>query len=240
MEPWNVAEKPSSNTQLIVPLDVDTLDEARQIVRKIGPAVQWYKVGKQLFTRFGPDSVRFVKDQGKNVFLDLKFHDIPNTVAHAVGSAAALGADMTNVHASGGPAMLKTAAEAAAGDHMILIAVTVLTSLNTEDLRAVGVPCQPEEQVVRLARLAAESGIAGVVCSALEIAPVREACGLEFVLVVPGIRPAGSSHGDQRRVMTPSQASEAGADYVVVGRPITRADDPEAAAAAVLAELAGA
>lgn len=229
---------PAPNTKLIVPLDVDTLDDAREIVARIGPSVEWYKVGKQLFTRFGPESVRFLKDLGKNVFLDLKFHDIPNTVGQAVRSAAALGANMTNVHASGGPAMLTAAAEAVADNDMILIAVTVLTSLNAEDLKAVGVPSQPEQQVVRLARLTEQSGLAGVVCSALEITPVRQACGDDFVLVVPGIRPAGASHGDQRRVMTPTQAAAAGASYVVVGRPITQSEDPQAAAAAVLAELA--
>lgn len=229
-----------SKTELIVALDVDTLEEGLELIRKTGDAVSWYKIGKQLFTRFGPEAVRQVKGCGKKVFLDLKYHDIPNTVGQAVKAAAGIGADMTNVHASGGPAMLREASKSAAGSEVLLIAVTVLTSMNQEELAAVGLSATPLEQVVRLARLAQASGIPGVVCSAQEIAAIRQACGPDFKLVVPGIRPAGADHGDQKRVMTPAEAARAGADYIVVGRPITAAKDPQAAARAILAELAGA
>lgn len=224
-------------TKLIVALDVNTLAEAEKLVDDIGPDVEWFKVGKQLFTRYGPTAVDMLKARGKNVFLDLKFHDIPNTVAQAVRSAASLGADMTNVHAAGGPAMLKAAAEAATESDILLIAVTVLTSMNAEELAATGINAQPEEQVLRLATLTQASGLPGVVCSALEITPIKTACGSAFKLVVPGIRPAGSAKGDQKRVMTPTEASQAGADFIVVGRPITQAEIPSKAAAAVLEEL---
>jgi orotidine-5'-phosphate decarboxylase len=225
------------HTQLIVALDVDTLDRARDLVEQTRATVGWFKIGKQLFTRYGPESVRVVKGYGCRVFLDLKFHDIPNTVAQAVRSAGALGVDMTNVHASGGPAMLCAAAEASRESDVVLVAVTVLTSLSSRDLAAVGVDAEPGEQVVRLARLTRDCGLQGVVCSALEIPLVQEACGPDFRLVVPGIRPEGSGRGDQRRVMTPAQAAAAGAQYIVVGRPITAAEDPAAAAAAVQREL---
>ncbi|MDT8391196.1 MAG: orotidine-5'-phosphate decarboxylase [Lentisphaeria bacterium] len=224
-------------TKLIVALDVNTLTEAEKLVDSIGPDVEWFKVGKQLFTRYGPAAVDMLKARGKNVFLDLKFHDIPNTVAQAVRSAASLGADMTNVHAAGGPAMLKAAAAAASESDILLIAVTVLTSMNADELAATGITDTPETHVIRLAKLTQASGLAGVVCSALEITPIKAACGEAFTLVVPGIRPAGSAKGDQKRVMTPGEASRAGADFIVVGRPITQAEVPSQAAAAVLAEL---
>ncbi|MCF7855467.1 MAG: orotidine-5'-phosphate decarboxylase [Candidatus Pacebacteria bacterium] len=225
------------HTQLIVALDLDSLNDARKLVTDLGDSVTWYKVGKQLFTRYGPHAVTALKDMGKKVFLDLKFHDIPNTVAQAVRSAASLGADMTNVHAGGGPAMLRAAAESAQDCELILVAVTVLTSMDTDELHSVGVTVSPEKQVLRLARLAQNQGVHGVVCSGHEIAPLRQACGDRFVLVVPGIRPATSQHGDQKRVMTPADAARAGADYIVVGRPIRAAADPVAAAHAVAAEL---
>jgi len=228
---------PSPDTELIIALDVDTLDEAREIVRRIGPAGVWYKVGKQLFTRHGPDSVRFLKAAGKQVFLDLKFHDIPNTVAQAVRAAAAIGADLTNVHASGGPAMLAAAAQAAAESHILLVAVTVLTSLGNSDLQAIGCPPDTGAHALRLAGLAKAAGCHGVVCSAHEIAAMRNAYGHAFMLVVPGIRPAGAGLDDQKRVMTPAAAAAAGARFIVVGRPVTQAADPAAAAAAVRAEL---
>ena len=224
-------------TKLIVALDVDTLTKAEALVDTIGPDVEWFKVGKQLFTRYGPAAVDMLKSRGKKVFLDLKFHDIPNTVAQAVRSAASLGADMTNVHAAGGPAMLQAAAAAAAESDILLIAVTVLTSMNTEELAATGINVPPEEHVLRLAKLTQDCGLAGVVCSALEITPIKAACGESFKLVVPGIRPAGAAKGDQKRVMTPGEASEAGADFIVVGRPVTQAPIPAEAAAAVVEEL---
>jgi orotidine-5'-phosphate decarboxylase len=227
-----------TNTQLIVALDVNTPEEGLALVDRIGDACTWYKVGKQLFTRYGPDIVRQLKERGKKVFLDLKFHDIPNTVREAVRSAAAIGADMTNVHASGGAAMLAAAAEGAKESDVLLIAVTVLTSMDEQELAGVGIAASPRDQVVRLAQLTEANGVPGVVCSALEIGPLREACGPDFVLVVPGIRPAGSSADDQKRVMTPGQAAELGANFIVVGRPIRCAEDSAAAARSVVAELA--
>jgi len=221
----------------MVALDVDTLDAAADLVRRIGPAVEWYKIGKQLFTRHGPAALGPLKAAGKRVFLDLKFHDIPNTVAQAVRAAAAIGADLTNVHAAGGPQMLRDAAQAARESRVLLAAVTVLTSLSRADLAATGLDVEPAEQVVRLARLAQDCGVPGVVCSPLEVSLLRQACGPDFMLVVPGIRPAGAESGDQKRIMTPRQAAQAGADFIVVGRPVTAAADPAAAAAAMVAEL---
>ena len=229
-----------SDTQLIVALDVETEADAFALVERIGDAVLWYKVGKQLFTRFGPDIVRALKHRGKRVFLDLKYHDIPNTVFEAVRSAAAIGADMTNVHAGGGPAMLRAAAEGAAGADIMVVAVTVLTSMDAAELAAVGIHETPLEHVVRLAALARSCGVAGVVCSALEIGAIQERCGREFRLVVPGIRPAGAARGDQKRVMTPGEAARAGAGFIVVGRPIRAAGNPAAAARAILAEMSAA
>lgn len=225
-------------TILIAALDVDCREEAFAIVEKIGPSVEWYKVGKQLFTRCGPELISGLKQRGKKVFLDLKYHDIPNTVAQAVRSAAAIGADMVNVHASGGPSMLKAAAQAAAESNICLIAVTVLTSLDQQELHAIGINDSPAGQVLRLAQLTQQAGLAGVVCSAQEITQIKEACGNGFLTIVPGIRPAGADAGDQKRIMTPSQAAAAGASYIVVGRPILAAADPAQAAEAIRQELA--
>lgn len=228
-----------SETKLIVALDVDNLKVAADLVDRIGPSVEWYKIGKQIFTLNGPAAVKMLKDKGKKVFLDLKFHDIPNTVAQAVRSALTLGADMTNVHAAGSEAML-TAAGAMAKEvdpNAILLAVTVLTSMNQHELQQIGLDVTPEEQVVRLAKLTQACGVPGVVCSALEIVPIRKACGEDFTLVVPGIRPAGSAADDQKRIMTPTQAAQAGANYIVVGRPITKADVPSEAAQRIAQEL---
>jgi len=222
--------------ELIIALDLDTLDEALDMARTIGPEASWFKIGKQLFTRTGPSSVRALKDMGAHVFLDLKFHDIPNTVAQAVRAAADIGADMVNVHASGGPTMLRAAAEAAADAGVILVAVTVLTSLDRQELASIGIDRDPLDQVLRLATLARDAGLHGVVCSPREINALRQSCGRDFVLVTPGIRPASSALDDQKRVMTPAEAARAGADYIVVGRPITRSDDPAGAAAEVRAE----
>ena len=216
--------------ELITALDFPDVASAMAMVDAIGDGCLWYKVGKQLFTSEGPQVVRALKERGKKVFLDLKYHDIPNTVAGAVRAAGSIGADLCNVHASGGPAMLRAAAEAARDAGIVCIAVTVLTSLDAEELRAVGISASPAEQVERLARLTQESGLAGVVCSALELPVIRKVCGKDFLTVVPGIRPAGSSADDQRRVMTPRMAAEAGADFIVVGRPITKAENPRAVA----------
>ena len=228
---------PAPKTRLIVPLDLDRLDEAAALVHRLGPAVEWYKVGKQLFTRHGPAAVQMLREAGKQVFLDLKFHDIPNTVAQAVRSAAAIGASLTNVHAAGGPAMLRAAAAAGRESGVLLAAVTVLTSMDRADLAAVGIEAEPAQQVVRLARLACQCGVPAVVCSPLEIGLLRDACGPELVLVVPGIRPTGAAADDQKRIMTPREAAAAGANFIVVGRPISAAPDPAAAAQAVLADL---
>jgi len=226
------------NTILIAALDVNSREEAFAVVEKIGPSVEWYKVGKQLFTRCGPELIGGLKQRGKKVFLDLKYHDIPNTVAQAVRSAAAIGADMVNVHASGGPSMLKAAAQAAAESNICLIAVTVLTSLDQQELNAIGIQDSPAEQVLRLAQLTQQAGLAGVVCSAREITLIQEACGKDFLTIVPGIRPAGADAGDQKRIMTPAQAAAAGASYIVVGRPILAASDPSEAARSIRQELA--
>lgn len=220
-------------TTLITALDVPSASEAFGIVDRIGDAVTWYKVGKQLFTRAGHEVIAGLKSRGKRVFLDMKFHDIPNTVEQAIHSAAAIGADMCNVHASGGPAMLAAAARAKAATGIIVTAVTVLTSMDAAELSAIGITASPAEQVVRLAGLAKTAGLDGVVCSALEIPLIRSNFGDDFLMVVPGIRPAGSARGDQKRVMTPEEASAAGAQYIVVGRPILAAEDPVAAALAV-------
>lgn len=227
------------STTLMVALDVDSLAEAFAVVDRLGAEVSWYKVGKQLFTRLGPAVVQGLKDRGKKVFLDMKYHDIPNTVGQAVRSAAAIGADLCNVHASGGPAMLRAAAEAGHETGLTVVAVTVLTSMDAAELSAVGIAVTPAEQVLRLATLTRDCGLPGVVCSAQEIGLIRDACGRDFLLVVPGIRPAGAGKGDQKRVMTPSEAAQAGAQYIVVGRPILAADDPAAAARAINAELRG-
>lgn len=220
--------------ELIVALDVDTAGEALALADSLGPEVQWVKVGKQLFTREGPAVVNSLRREcGKKVFLDLKFHDIPNTVAGAVRAAASMGVEMVNIHASGGCAMIAAAARAVENTSTILVAVTVLTSLDEEETRRLGWRDKPAEQVLRLARLSAEAGAAGMVCSAWEIERLRYHLGPDFILVVPGIRPAQAGNQDQKRVMTPEKAVRAGADYLVVGRPVTGADEPARAAAAI-------
>ena len=227
-------------TELIVALDVSSLAEAEKAVERLGGKVKWFKVGKQLFTAEGPAIVKMLKDRGFKVFLDLKFHDIPNTVAQAVSSALTIGADMVNFHATGGSEMVRTAVEKNRPEFpdAELIAVTVLTSSGQSLLDELQLAGTPEQAVVRLAGLAKKGGADGVVCSAWEIEALKKTYGSDFKVVVPGIRPAGSSTDDQKRIMTPGQAAELGADYIVVGRPIMKADDPVAAAEAVLAELA--
>ncbi len=224
-------------TRLMVALDVPELETALTLVDRLGDQVEWYKVGKQLFTHYGPKVLEELRTRGRKVFLDMKFHDIPNTVAQAIRSAALIGADIINVHASGGPAMLAAAAEAGRETGKTVIAVTVLTSMDAEQLAAIGIQATPAEQVLRLARLTQEAGLPGVVCSALELPMLRREFGPDFLTLVPGIRPAGAAAGDQKRIMTPAQAAAAGASYIIVGRPIVAAPDPAAAAQAVLAEL---
>lgn len=217
--------------RIIVALDYPEAAPALELAERLDPAMCRLKVGKELFVAAGPQLVRALVDRGHAVFLDLKFHDIPNTVAQACKAAARLGVWMLNVHASGGLVMMRAAREALEEiwPRPRLIAVTVLTSLSRPDLAAIGLDLPPEEQVLRLARLSREAGLDGVVCSAREAEILRRELGPDFLLVTPGIRPPGSAGDDQQRVLTPIQALRAGADYLVVGRPITRAPDPVAA-----------
>ncbi len=218
--------------RLIVALDVPTLEEAASLARRLAPYVAAVKIGSQLFTAEGPRAVFAMRDLELRVFLDLKFHDIPNTVAGAVASAKSLDVWMLNVHCSGGPAMLaaaaRTAAEATPKDRRpLVLGVTILTSLDEANLRTtLGTVRTLQDQVRHMARKAQEAGLDGVVASPQEIGDIREACGTAFLVVTPGVRPAEADAGDQRRVLTPGQAIRAGADYVVVGRPILTAKDP--------------
>lgn len=230
--------------RLIVALDVDRASEARRLADSLRGSVGAFKIGSRLFTAEGPGFVRELTSRGDRVFLDLKFHDIPNTVAGAVQAATRLGVWMVNVHAAGGRDMMLAAREAAgetsahAGvDRPLVIAVTVLTSLSAESLREAGVGEPPLAQVARLARLAKESGLDGVVASPLEIGAVRQACGEDFQIVTPGIRGAQDAKGDQTRTLSPREAVASGASYIVVGRPIIAAPDPRGAAEAVVREL---
>lgn len=228
--------------KLIVALDVPSLEQAKKLVQALSPTVEYFKIGKELFTAEGPAVVQMVHDFGGKVFLDLKFHDIPNTVAGAVRSAAKLGVWMVNVHASGGADMMRQAADAAAASPKppIVIGVTVLTSMNEEGLKEIGISgVAVGEQVVRLAKLAKSNGLGGVVASAQEAPSLRRAFGKDFLIVTPGVRPAGAAAGDQKRVLTPKDAIAAGADCLVVGRPITESSDPKAAAEAILKEMKG-
>lgn len=229
------------NTPIIVALDFPTADAALAMADRLDPSRVRAKVGKELFTRSGPAVIEALHQRGFEVFLDLKFHDIPNTVAGAVKSAAELGVWMTNVHASGGRRMLEAAANAIANhaQRPLLTAVTVLTSMGAEDLAEIGISASPEEQVLRLARLTRDSGLDGVVCSAREATLLRDACGADFRLVTPGIRPAGTDAGDQTRVVTPADAMAMGVNDMVIGRPITQADDPAAVVERILASLPG-
>ncbi|WP_316347115.1 orotidine-5'-phosphate decarboxylase [Desulfuromonas acetoxidans] len=230
--------------RLIFALDVDSYDEARQWVRILADEVGMFKVGKQLFTRCGPQIVDMIRQAGGGVFLDLKYHDIPNTVAKAGIEAARMGVQMFNVHALGGGKMMRTMVdevrEAAVKEGFsvpITLAVTILTSSSEEDLRQVGIDLPVTQMVPRLASLARESGLHGVVASAQELPLIRQACGGDFVVVTPGVRPATAARDDQQRVMTPGEAISAGSDYLVVGRPISKADDPVLAARSIVAEM---
>ncbi len=232
-------------TELIVALDFVKLQDALDFVETAGDSVTWYKIGSQLFCSAGPAAVAALKARGKKVFLDLKFYDIPNTVASAVAEAVKMGADMVNVHASGGREMMMAAVKAAAdnspaGKRPLLIAVTVLTSMDAATLTEVTNrkdAYTPSVHVPYLAKLAKESGMDGVVASAHEIDLIRSACGGDFVLVIPGIRPADSSVDDQKRIMTPREAAAKGADFIVVGRPVLKARNPAEAARAIKAEM---
>lgn len=227
---------------IIVALDFDTAEEALALLRQLDPQKCRAKIGKQLFTGSGPDLVHAARDLGFDIFLDLKFHDIPNTVARAAAAAARLGVWMLNVHASGGTAMMEAAREAldtVSGQRPLLIGVTVLTSLGKEDLLQVGVDRDPEEQVSRLAFLTQRAGLDGVVCSAAETRLLRSQLPDDFCLVTPGIRRPEDAANDQKRVVGPLQAKQNGSDYLVVGRPITQAPSPAAALSAFNEALTG-
>ncbi|MGH9435690.1 MAG: orotidine-5'-phosphate decarboxylase [Terriglobia bacterium] len=232
----------AARSRLIVALDLPTADAASRMAERLQDHVGMFKVGFELFSAEGPVLPRYLAARGQGVFLDLKFHDIPNTVRAASREAAALGVSMFNVHASGGRKMMEAArdgalAGCAGGKRPLVLAVTVLTSLSPADLQELGVAGDPKDAVVRLARLAKSAGLDGVVASAREAAAIRMACGPDFTIVTPGIRPAASAAQDQARVATPADAIRAGADYLVVGRPITEAPNPEAAADAIVAEI---
>lgn len=228
--------------RLIVALDVPGATQARQIVHAIGEAATTYKIGNQLFTAEGPQVVRDLVASGRKVFLDLKYHDIPNTVAAAARSAAELGVSMLTVHASGGAKMLRAAVEAASQSPSkpMVLAVTVLTSLSDADLQELGIAGDVLSQVLRLGALARAAGCGGLVASAQEARELRKSLGEEFAIVTPGVRPAGAPAGDQARVVTPKDAIAAGATYLVVGRPILEAPDPAKAAQQIASEIAAA
>ena len=226
--------------RLIVALDVSTVEAARKIVAAVGDSALTYKVGMQLYTAQGPALVRELVGGGRRVFLDLKYHDIPNTVGAAVREAAGLGVSIMTVHAAGGVKMLRAAVEAAekVDPKLLVLAVTVLTSLGDTELGTIGIRGTVSEQVLRMTALALANGYQGVVASAHECAALREEFGHDFVIVTPGVRPAGSGHDDQARVVTPAEAIAAGASHIVVGRPITEASDPAAEARAILGQIA--
>ncbi|WP_059214808.1 orotidine-5'-phosphate decarboxylase [Escherichia albertii] len=229
-----------TNSPVVVALDYNNRDAALAFVDKIDPRDCRLKVGKEMFTLFGPQFVRELQQRGFDIFLDLKFHDIPNTAAHAVAAAADLGVWMVNVHASGGVRMMTAAREALVPfgkDAPLLIAVTVLTSMEASDLADLGVTLSPADYAERLAALTQKCGLDGVVCSAQEAVRFKQAFGQDFKLVTPGIRPQGSDAGDQRRIMTPEQALAAGVDYMVIGRPVTQSVDPEQTLKAINASL---
>ena len=229
----------SPQSRIIVALDFASPEAALALADRLDPAQCRVKVGKELFTRAGPAVVEQLVSRGLDVFLDLKYHDIPNTVAGACAAAADLGVWMLNVHAAGGLAMMQAARErlAPTAAPPLLIAVTVLTSLDTDDLAAIGCAGSPRDRVQTLAELALQAGLDGLVCSPQEVAVLRERFGPQPLLVTPGVRPADTASGDQKRTMTPAEAIAAGADHLVIGRPITAAPDPMAAVEAIRAEL---
>src|SRR3954468_15390115 len=225
---------------LILALDVPTREEAAPILRQLRGNLRWVKLGLQMFTAYGPNYVREVADMGFDIFLDLKLHDIPNTVGKAVESLGPLPIKMLTLHTAGGSEMMRCAAAAQqkTNPHLLLLGVTVLTSTDAAGLNEIGITDSPADQVVRLGKLAVNSGLRGLVCSPLEVELLRRTLPATTQLVTPGIRPAGESGGDdQKRVMSPAEAARAGANYIVVGRPILKAADPAAAARAILAEL---
>lgn len=233
-----------ADDRLIVALDVSTMDAMKSIVSSLGDSVSFYKVGMELFYAEGDQTVRYLQDQGKHVFLDLKLHDIPNTVAHGVSSLTRLGANLITIHGQGGPIMMKAAAQAAREsaeqlgiERPKLLAITVLTSFDDEAWTSIGGQLPISDQVIRLAKLAKESGMDGVVCSALEAKMIREACGPDFLIVTPGIRPSFAATNDQKRIATPASALADGASRLVIGRPITQAANPQEAVRLIIEEM---
>ena len=233
-----------ADDRLIVALDVSTMDDMKEIVTSLGDAVSFYKVGMELFYAEGEQTVRFLQEQNKQVFLDLKLHDIPNTVAHGVSSLTRLGANLITMHGQGGPVMMKAAVQAAREtaeqlgvERAKLLAITVLTSFDDEAWTSTGGQLPISDQVIRLAKLAKECGMDGVVCSALEAKMIREACGEDFLIVTPGIRPSFATTDDQKRVATPASALQDGASRLVIGRPITQAENPREAVRLIIEEM---
>lgn len=233
-----------ADDRLIVALDVSTMDAMKSIVSSLGDSVSFYKVGMELFYAEGDQTVRYLQKHGKHVFLDLKLHDIPNTVAHGVSSLTRLGANLITIHGQGGPIMMKAAAEAAREsaeklgiERPKLLAITVLTSFDDESWTSIGGQLPIADQVIRLAKLAKESGMDGVVCSALEAKMIREACGPDFLIVTPGIRPSFAATNDQKRIATPSIALQDGVSRLVIGRPITQAEHPQEAVRLIIEEM---
>ena len=242
-EELSMLRKQNLYQRVIIALDVENKEQALTLVRELKDA-RIFKVGLELFTAEGPPLVKALGELGKRVFLDLKLHDIPNTVAEAVRIGVRLGAAMMTIHASGGEEMMRKAAEAASTEsekmkaaRPLLLGVTVLTSLKSDDLQAIGMAPDPSAQVLRLAGLAKKSGLDGIVCSAQEIEVARKALGPGFVIVTPGIRPAWAAAQDQKRIMTPSQAIQKGSDYLVVGRPVTQAASPQEAFLKIIEEI---
>ena len=234
------SSRSKTDSPIVVALDYDNRDKALAFVDRIDPQDCRLKVGKEMFTLYGPQLVRDLHDRGFEVFLDLKFHDIPNTTAKAVAAAAQLGVWMVNVHASGGARMMQAARDALTPfgkDAPLLIAVTVLTSMEASDLADIGITLSPAAHAERLAKLTQQCSLDGVVCSAQEAVQFKSVLGQEFKLVTPGIRPEGSEAGDQRRIMTPQQAQQAGVDYMVIGRPVTQSADPSQTLRDILAGL---
>ena len=227
------------SSPILVALDFPSAESAISLARQLDPSLCRVKVGKELYTRCGPVILEELHKLGFDVFLDLKFHDIPNTTAQAVGVAADMGVWMVNVHASGGQRMMQACADKLSQYKQapLLIGVTVLTSMERSDLAGVGIDAEPMEQVMRLASLTKDCGLDGVVCSSHEVTQLKQMLGQEFKLVTPGIRPASADLGDQRRVMTPAQALSAGSDYLVIGRPITKADNPLEALEAIVESI---
>lgn len=227
----------SPKDKIIVALDTPDTTSALRLTDALADSVSWVKIGLQLFTAEGPPIVRLMRERGYKIFLDLKFHDIPNTTREAIRSVVALGADMTTIHLSGGTTMIREAVNATQGSPLLVLGVSVLTSMTEKELHGIGIPTGPADQVKTLVALGVENNLHGVVCSPLEITKLRQHFGNNLTIVTPGVRPAGSANDDQSRIMTPADAIRAGADYLVVGRPITKSPSPRDAAQKIIEEI---